>query len=257
VGMNRITVIALNTFRETLRDKILYNLVLFGLLLIGSSILLRTLTMGTHAKIIQDLGLASIDLFGAFIAVFVGIGLVSKEIEKRTIYSIIAKPIPRYLFLLGKYSGLALTLFVNIAIMTAGFFLTLAVSGTGLDLALLKAIGLIFMELLVITSVAIMFSTFTTPTLSATFTLAIYVIGHLTDDLRVLGGKLQNDLTKGVMDGLYYTLPNLDFFNVKGQAVHGVPIEPSYLVSAVAYGVAYSAAVLVLACLIFQYRDFK
>ena len=255
--MNRITVISLNTFRETLRDKILYNLVFFGLLLIGSSILLSTLTMGEQAKIIQDLGLASIDLFGAFIAIFVGIGLVSKEIEKRTIYSIIAKPIPRYLFLLGKYSGLALTLLVNIAIMAAGFFLTLVVSGVGVDPALLKAIGLIFMELLVITSVAIMFSTFTTPTLSATFTLAIYVIGHLTDDLRVLGGKLHNDLTKGVMDGLYYALPNLDFFNVKGQAVHGVPIEPSYLVSAVAYGVAYSAVILVLACLIFQRRDFK
>jgi ABC-type transport system involved in multi-copper enzyme maturation permease subunit len=254
--MNRITVIALNTFRETLRDKILYNLVFFGLLLIGSSILLSTLTMGEQAKIIQDLGLASIDLFGAFIAIFVGIGLVSKEIEKRTIYSIIAKPIPRYLFLLGKYSGLALTLLVNIAIMATGFFLTLVVSGVGLDPALLKAISLIFMKLLVIT-VAIMFSTFTTPTLSATFTLAIYVIGHLTDDLRVLGGKLQNDLTKSILEGLYYALPNLDYFNVKGQAVHGIPIEPSYLVSAVAYGVVYSAMILVLACLIFQRRDFK
>jgi len=255
--MNRITVIALNTFRETLRDKILYNLVFFGLLLIGSSILLSTLTMGTHAKIIQDLGLASIELFGTFIAIFVGIGLVSKEIEKRTIYSIIAKPIPRYLFLLGKYSGLALTLLVNIAIMAAGFFLTLVVSSVGLDPALLKAIGLIFMELLVITAVAIMFSAFTTPTLSATFTLAIYVIGHLTDDLRVLGGKLQNDLTTSILEGLYYALPNLDYFNVKGQAVHGIPIEPSYLVSAVAYGVVYSAMILVLACLIFQRRDFK
>jgi len=255
--MNRLTVIALNTFRETLRDKILYNLVFFGLLLIGSSILLSTLTMGEQAKIIQDLGLASINLFGVFIAIFIGIGLVSKEIEKRTIYSIIAKPIPRYLFLLGKYSGLALTLLVNIAIMAAGFFLILVVSGVGLDPALLKAIGLIFMELLVITAVAIMFSTFTTPTLSATFTLAIYVIGHLTDDLRVLGGKLQNVLTKGVLDGLYYVLPNLDYFNVKGQAVHGMPIEPSYLVSAVAYGMVYSAIILVLACVIFQRRDFK
>jgi Cu-processing system permease protein len=255
--MNRITVIALNTFRETLRDKILYNLVFFGLLLIGSSTLLSTLTMGEQAKIIQDLGLASIELFGVFIAIFVGIGLVSKEIEGRTIYSIISKPIPRYRFLLGKYSGLALTLLVNIAIMATGFFLTLVVSGVGWDPPLLKAISLIFVELLVITAVAIMFSTFTTPTLSATFTLAIYVIGHLTDDLRVLGGKLQNNLTKVVLDGLYYMLPNLDYFNVKGQAVHGIPIEPSYLVSAVVYGVVYSAVILVLACLIFQRRDFK
>ncbi len=255
--MNRITVIALNTFRETLRDKILYNLVFFGLLLIVSSILLGALTMGERAKIIQDLGLASINLFGVLIAIFVGIGLVSKEIEKRTIYSIIAKPIPRYQFLLGKYAGLSLTLFVNVSIMAVGFFLTLIIGQAGMEPALLKAIGLIFMELLVITAVAVMFSTFTTPTLSATFTLAIYVIGHLTDDLRVLGSKLHSDLTKVVLDGLYYALPNLESFNVKGPAVHGIPIEPIYLVTTVAYGVTYSTVILILACIIFQRRDFK
>ena len=255
--MSRITVIALNTFRETLRDKILYNLVFFGLLLIVSSILLGALTMGERAKIIQDIGLASINLFGVLIAIFVGIGLVSKEIEKRTIYSIIAKPIPRYQFLLGKYAGLALTLFVNVAIMAVGFFLTLLIGEAGLEPALLKAVGLIFVELLVITAVAVLFSTFTTPTLSATFTLAIYVIGHLTDDLRVLGGNLQSDLTKVVLDGLYYVLPNLETFNVKGPAVHGIPIEPMYLLSATAYGLAYSAVILILACVIFQRRDFK
>src|SRR5213596_1510604 len=118
--MSRIIVIALNTFKENLRDKILYNLVFFGLLLIGSSILLSTLTMGEHAKIIQDIGLASINVFGVLIAIFVGIGLVSKEIDKRTIYSIIAKPISRSQFLLGKYCGLVLTLVVNVVIMTAG-----------------------------------------------------------------------------------------------------------------------------------------
>lgn len=255
--MNRIKVIALNTFRETLRDKILYNLVFFGLLLIGSSILLSTLTMGEQAKIIQDIGLASINLVGVLIAIFVGIGLVSKEIEKRTIYSIIAKPVPRYQFLLGKYLGLALTLFVNTAIMASGFFVTLLVGHVGLSAALLKAIALIFLELLVLTAVAVMFSTFTTPTLCATFTLAIYVIGHLTDDLRVLGGKLTADVGRWILDGLYYALPNLEYFNVKGQAVHGLPIEAGYLVSSVTYGLAYSAVLLALACVIFQRRDFK
>jgi len=255
--MNRIAVIALNTFHETLRDKILYNLVFFGLLLIVSSILLGSLTMGEQAKIIQDLGLASIHLFGMLIAIFVGIGLVSKEIEKRTIYSIIAKPIPRYLFPLGKYFGLAFTLFVNVAIMTAGFYLVLLASGAGLNPALLKAIGLVFVELLVITAVAVMFSTFTTPMLSATFTLAVFVIGHLTADLRVLGARLQNALTTWVLDGLYYVLPNLEYFNVKGQAVYGLPIEPAYLVSAAAYGAAYIAIILMLSCAIFQHRDFK
>jgi len=122
---------------------------------------------------------------------------------------------------------------------------------------LLEAIGLIFLELLVITAVAVLFSTFTTPTLSATFTLAIYVIGHLTDDLRVLGGKLPHSLSRGLLDGLYYALPNLEFFNIKGQVVHGIAIAPPYLFSAVGYGLVYVALTLMLACVIFQRRDFK
>lgn len=255
--MNRITVIALNTFKENLRDKILYNLVFFGLLLIGSAFLLSSLTMGEQTKIIKDIGLASINLFGVLIAIFVGIGLVSKEIEKRTIYTIVAKPVPRYQFLLGRYFGLAITLFVNTAIMVVGFFLILLIGRVGPDVGLMKAIGMIFLELLVIVAVAVMFSTFTTPTLSASFTLATYVIGHLTADLRVLGAKIQNDLATWLLDGLYYTLPNLEYFNVKGQAVHEMPIPWPYLVSAAAYGLLYSAVMLALACVIFQRRDFK
>lgn len=255
--MSRVTVIALNTFKENLRDKILFNLVFFGLLLIGSSILLSTLTLGEQAKIIKDIGLASISLFGTLIAIFVGIGLVSKELERRTIYTIIAKPLPRYEFLLGKYFGLVLTLFVNTAIMVVGFFLILLFGQMVPDPGLMEAILLIFVELLVLTAVAVMFSTFTTPTLSATFTLAIYVIGHLTDDLKALAGKLPQGLTKAFLDLLYYILPNLSNFNIKGQAVHGIPVEPSYLLAAVAYGVTYGAGILVLACVIFQRRDFK
>lgn len=255
--MNRILVIARNTFRETLRDKILYNLVFFALLMIGSAVLLSTLSMGEQGKIIKDIGLAGINLFGVLIAIFVGISLVSKEIEKRTIYSIIAKPIRRYEFLLGRYSGLAMTLFVNTAVMAAGFLLTLFLSHVEVDPALLKAVGLIVVELLVITAVAVMFSTFTTPVLSATFSLSFYVIGHLTDDLRVLGGKLQPGLTRQILDGLYYALPNLEYFNVKGQAAYGLAIAPSYLVSAAAYGVTCCVVVLALACMIFQRREFK
>ncbi len=255
--MKRIIVIALNTFKENLRDKILFNLVFFGLMLIGSSVLLGSLTIGEQAKLMKDLGLASINVFGVLIAVFVGIGLVSKEIEKRTIYSIIAKPIPRYQFLLGRYSGLALTLSVNIAIMAVGFILVLLLGGVSLDIGLIKAIGLIFLELLVIVAVAVMFSTFTTPTLSATFTLAIYVIGHLTGDLKVLGDKLEDPLVSGVLNVLYYALPNLANFNVKSEAAHGIPISWNYLLVTVSYGVAYTASVMVVACMIFQRRDFK
>jgi ABC-type transport system involved in multi-copper enzyme maturation permease subunit len=255
--MSRVAVIAFNTFKENLRDKILYNLVFFALLLIGSSVLLSTLTIGERSKIITDLGLASINLFGVVIAIFVGIGLVNKEIERRTIYTILAKPVSRLEFLIGKYAGLTLTLLVNVSVMVVGFLLTLLVTQSKVAPALFNALGLIFVELLVITAVAVLFSTFTTPTLSAIFTMAIYVIGHLTADLKDLAMKLPNILTKGILQALYYVLPNLEYFNRKGQAVHGIPIELSYVATAVVYGLAYGAVVLFLAGVIFQRRDFK
>ncbi len=255
--MKRMAVIAFNTFKENLRDKILYNLLFFGLLLIGSALLLGTLTMGEQQKIIKDIGLASINVIGLLVAVFVGIGLVSKELEKRTIFTIVSKPVPRYEFLLGRYAGLAFTLFVNVAIMTAGFFGTLLVSQALPDAGLLTAIGLMFMELLLIVAVAIMFSTFTTPTLSATFTLAIYVIGHCTADLHALGEKLHGGLSKWLINGLYYVLPNLACFNVKGAAAYGSPIEMRYVLTSLTYGAVYTAAVILVACMIFQRRDFR
>lgn len=255
--MMRILAIALNTFKENLRDKILYNLLLFGLVLMGSFVLLGSLSMGEQAKIMKDLGLASINIFGVLIAIFIGIGLVSKEIEKRTIYTIIAKPIHRYQFLLGRYSGLILTLFVNAAIMAAGFIIVLLLAGVDIDRGLITAIVLIFLELMVIVAVAVMFSTFTTPTLSATFTLAIYVIGHLTEDLKVLGDKLENPFISGVLNMLYYVLPNLAYFNVKGEVVHGISISWTYVSLTMGYGVVYAAFLMIVASLIFQRRDFK
>ena len=254
--MSKIWVIALNTFKENLRDKVLYNLLFFGLLLIGSSLVLGSLTIGEQERIIKDIGLAGINVFGVLIAIFVGIGLVSKEIEKRTIYTILAKPVTRYQFLLGRYVGLVITLFVNTSVMAGGFAGVLLLSGIRLDLGLLEAISLIFMELIVIVAITVMFSTFTTPTLSATFTLAIYVIGHLASDLKALAQKLQSGLSRALLDGLYYTLPNLDFFNIKGEVIHGVPIAASYLLTAIGFGFGYAAVVIALACVIFQRRDF-
>ena len=114
-------------FRESVRDKVLYNLVAFAILLMGASYLIGQLTAGQDVKIIKDLGLAATSIFGLFIAVFIGIGLVSKEVERRSIYALLAKPIERYQIVLGKYAGLVLTLVVNVAMMTAALYLVLGV----------------------------------------------------------------------------------------------------------------------------------
>jgi ABC-type transport system involved in multi-copper enzyme maturation permease subunit len=253
--MNVILTIARNTFKEVLRDKVFYNLFVFALLMIGSALLLGTLTIGEQSKIIKDIGLASIDLFGVLIAIFVGVGLISKELEKRTIYTIIAKPVHRYQFLLGRFAGLVFTMWVNTAVMLVAFCVILVVGGTSPDSGLMKAVGLMTVAQLIVLSVAMLFSTFTTPTLSGIFTLALYVIGELTPDLKTLSEKLSG-VSRGLLSGSYYLLPNLALFNVKGEAVHGVPITAGYMLTAIGYGVSYAAVVLLLSCFVFQRRDF-
>jgi len=252
----KVLSIALNTFRENLRDKLLYNLLVFALLMIGSSLLLMRLTLGEFHRLLLDVGLGSINIFGVLIAIFVGIGLVNKEIEKKTIYTIVSKPVARYQFLVGKYLGLTLTLFVNTLIMAGGLLLVLSAQGVPIESVLFKALGLIFIEFMVITAVALLCSTFTSATLSAIFTLATYVIGHLTADLKTFGEKMDEGM-RAVVTGLYYVLPNLERFNLKGNVIHHIEVSGTDLVLIVVYGLTYVAFLLMSASIIFQRRDFR
>jgi Cu-processing system permease protein len=254
--MRSIIVIALNTFRENLRDKILYNLLIFAALLMGASILLGALTIAEQEKIIADMGLASINVIGVIIAIFVGIGLVSKEIERRTIYTILAKPISRSQFILGKYLGLVITLGVNLVIMFDVFLFTLWMTHVPITMVLVQAVALMMVEFLVVTATALFFSTFSTPTLSAALALGLYSIGHLTSDLKTLAEKNSSEVTKAIMTALYYLCPNLEVLNIKGQAVSGVSLAWSYQLSATLYGLLYASLLLAGAAAIFQKRDF-
>ncbi|MBH0204587.1 MAG: ABC transporter permease [Nitrospira sp.] len=252
----KVLSIALNTFRENLRDKLLYNLLFFALLMIGSSLLLMRLTLGEFHRLLLDIGLGSVNIFSVLIAIFVGIGLVSKEIDKKTIYTIVSKPVARFEFLLGKFFGLTITLLVNMLIMTAGLLAVLMAQSVPIEAVLFKAIGLILLECMVVTAVALLCSTFTSATLSAIFTLAIYVIGHLTADLKTFGQKMDG-LGRSVLEGIYYLLPNLERFNLKGNVTHHIDVPLNELVLIVAYGMAYAAFLLLLASVIFQRRDFR
>ena len=252
----RILSIAVNTFRENLREKLLYNLLFFALLMIGSSILLSRITLGDYHRLILDLGLASINLFGVLIAIFVGIGLVSKEVDRKTIYTIVSKPIPRYEFLLGKYCGLVITLFANTVVMVVGLLIVLQVMDVPITSLVFKSLALIFLELMVITAVAVLFSTFTSATLSAIFTLAVYVIGHLSGDLKEFAKKL-DEVSEMVVNAIYYTLPNLERFNLKGHVIHHLDFGMADMALTLAYGLTYAAFLLLLASVIFQRRDFQ
>ena len=254
--MQSVMAVANNTFRETIRDKILYNLVFFALLLIGSSVLLGTLTIGEQARIVKDLGLAAINLVAVIIAIFLGVGLVSREIERRTIYTILARPITRIQFVLGRYIGLAGIVTVNIVIMFAMFLATIWLSGFPIHAALFQAVQLILVESLVVMAIALLFSTFSSATLSASMTIGLYMVGHLTSDLKVIAEKSASQVAKAVMTGLYYMCPNLEVLNIKGQAASGMSLAIKTQVLATGYGVLYAGLLLLAACLIFQRREF-
>ncbi len=268
--MRAIRTVAINVFRESVRDRVPYNLVLFAVLLIGSSYLIGQLTAGQDVKIIKDLGLAATSVFGLFIAIFIGIGLVSKEVERRSIYALLSKPVSRAQFIAGKYAGLVLTLAVNVTVMAAALYIILAYmvwsepptiragwDAPGTDPALLKAIFLIFVELMLVTAVALFFSTFSTPILSAALTFGFYIAGHFNADLKNFDRVVESRAAVFLARGVYHVLPDLSAFDVKTEVVHGLPVTAGYLVSTTAYGLAYVAALLLVATVIFSRRDFK
>lgn len=252
--------IARNTFREAVRDRVLYNLLFFALLLIGGAIFLGELSGGQEAKIIVDLGLSATLLFGVFIAIFVGVGLVYKEIERRTLYAILSKPVGRGQFLLGKYLGLCMTLLVNVVVMGAGVSLALAYVTKGWDPLIIRiwpAILLIYLELALITGVALLFSSFSTPALSALLTFLVFIIGHLSGDLKSFASSLGGTAARWFFSGLYYLLPNLSYYSFITPAAHGHIPTSSALVVALLYAAVYITVLLSAATLIFNQRNFK
>jgi len=262
--------IAINAFRESVRDKVLYNLVLFAVLMMGASYFIGQLTAGQDVKIIKDLGLAATSIFGLFIAVFIGIGLVSKEVERRSIYSLLSKPIHRHHLILGKYLGLSLTLLVNVAIMTVAlyavlFYMQWGVDSTvqrawdapALDPRLLQAIVLIFVELMLVTGIALFFSTFSTPLLSAALTFGLVIVGHFSSDLRNLQDVVESSSAQWIARAVYWLLPNLAQFDVKAQVVHGQTVPGPYVAMAMGYAGMYVAMLLLIAGFVFSRRDFK
>jgi ABC-type transport system involved in multi-copper enzyme maturation permease subunit len=256
----KVLAIALNTFREAVRDRVLYNLVAFVLLLIAAALVFSQASLGQEAKIITDVGLSAVRLFGLSIAVFIGVGLVYKEIERRTVAVLLAKPLHRYQFILGKYGGLALTLLLNTAVMTGALTLALLYAQGGADILqwhIWPAAYLLWLELLVMTALALLFSSFSTPALSALFTVLLFIIGNLVTDWRLFAESSASLLTRLISRLLYYALPHLPNFNYIAPTAHGQVIPWRLVLGATAYAALYCAAVLALTVLIFQRRNFK
>ncbi len=253
-----IAAISLNTFREAVRDRVLYSLVLFVLLITAAAVVLGDLTAGQEARTIVNLGLSAMLLFGAFISIFVGVGLVSKEIEKRTVHAILAKPVSRGQFIIGKYLGLCLTLLVNVLVMGGGVSAALIYVGSA-DLAgsIWGAILLIFFELTILTAVATVFSSFSTPALSALLTFFIFIIGHFSTSLNELAKNLGSQFAKYLFGAIYYLFPNLSHFSFITNAAHGDILPQAMIFGAMAYAFVYVSILLIITVMIFSRRNFK
>jgi ABC-type transport system involved in multi-copper enzyme maturation permease subunit len=256
--LRRILSIAANTFREAVRDRVLYNLVLFVLLITAAAIFLGELTAGQEVRTIINLGLSAMLLFGAFISIFVGVSLVSKEIERRTVYSIFSKPIGRGEFIIGKYTGLCLTLLVNVVIMGVGVTIALLyVGGRDVAFTIWGAIFLIFLELTILTAVAVLFSSFSSPALSALLSFFVFIIGHFSASLNDLAKSLGSELAQLFFGAIYYLLPNLSHFSFIANSAHGQFPPASMIFGGVGYAIVYVAILMILTILIFSRRNFK
>lgn len=255
--MKRLLAIAQNTFRETIRDRILTALVFFAGLVLLTSVAMEEVTIGDTDHVVRSVALGAIRVFGSIIAMFLGIGLVYKELERKTIYTIASKPIPRWIFVIGKYLGLMAVIVVLVALMTVMYLGVITFQQGWPGLGVTPAVFLLLVELALLTAWAITFSTYSSPTVASLFTLAIFVIGHMADDIWLYGMQADSESVQQLARAVYWALPNFSVFNVFDQVVHGVAIEGTRILWSTAYGTGYTAAVLAAGCWIFQRRDFK
>ncbi|HEY2498972.1 MAG TPA: ABC transporter permease subunit [Candidatus Angelobacter sp.] len=256
---SRLSAITLNTFREAVRDRVLYNLILFVLLLVASAPLFGQISIDLERLILVNVGLSSISLFGVIIAIFVGIGLVSKEIEKKTLYTILSRPVRRWEFIVGKYCGLLLTLVVNTALMTVGFYIALLVSAHHLhstDFHLLVAIYFIVLQFMMMIALTLLFSSFSSPIFSTIFAFALFVIGTFAEDLKNFAA-LSEGIVKWLTTVASYVVPNFASLNVITQAAHDQTVGRGLILHNTLYAILYSAAVTAGAVLIFERRNLK
>jgi len=258
--MSRILKVTRNTFREAVRDRVLYNLVFFALLMIASAVVVGQISMDIETVVMVSLGLSAISLIGLLIAVFTGVGLVSKEIDKRTLHAVLAKPLRRWEFLLGKFAGLVLTLTVNTAAMAAGLFLAMLFVKHSIvrgDAVVLVAVYFILLKLALVVALAMLFSCFTTPLLAMLFTGGLYLAGLFVAQLRNLQSTQMTPQMQKLLSFLSLLLPNFANYDVMGAAAHGRNIPASLVVHNTLYTVLYCAIVLSVAALIFSRKDLK
>ena len=255
--MSRLLALAANTFREAIRDRILVSILFFAVLILMVSLATSEITIGDGDKVVRSVAQGAIRLVGSGIALFLGVGLVYKELERKTIYTIASKPIPRWLFLLGKYLGLMGVLAIQIALMALVYVLLMWAQQGFPQSSVFVSWYMLLLELGLLTAWALLFSCYSSPTTATFFSISVLVIGHLADDISRFGGQSPSAIVQELSQILYYLLPNFELFNVTALAVHQRPIPAVQVLGASGYALGYITVVLTLAAIVFSRRDFK
>ncbi len=256
-NLRRVGALALNTFREAVRDKVLYSILFFAGGVILLSLVLQQVTIGDQDKVVRSVGQGAIDLFGSIIAMFLGVSLIWKELERRTVYTILSKPISRWVFILGKYAGLMLTVAAEVGILLVVYTLLMTLQQGFPPPVVFVSVGLLLVELALLTAWATLFGAYSSPTTASAFILAVFVIGHLADDIWLYGSQADNEALRQVARALYWMLPNFEIFNIRDYAVHERPVPWDRVWPALGYGLAYTAAVLAGAVAVFRNKDIR
>lgn len=256
--MNKIGAIAVNTFRESVREKLLYVVVVFAAILVIGTFVLSPLSVGAaRGKIITDVALAGISLLGVITAIMIGSTLVHKEIDKKAVYMVVTRPVSRQEYLLGKYAGMVMALLLLMSLMAVVMVLMIFVGRGGVGVPELAAVYLSMLEVAVISSIVIFFSTFTTPVLTFFFSTCFFIAGSLSGDLRAFAMKFGGTALRYAAGFFYYILPNLKVFNLRHEAVHGLRFSGNDILLATVYAIVYCSVLIYFGFLVFRRREFS
>ncbi|GBU20191.1 hypothetical protein R80B4_00067 [Fibrobacteres bacterium R8-0-B4] len=254
--MRTIYLVALNTFKETVRNKVLYNILLVAAVVLLLAMSFGDLSVMSRVQVMSDFGLAAMSLTGLLLAVFIGVGVLGAEIADKTVYGVLCKPIDRIQFIVGKFSGLFVTLALNFLLIALIFVTAITImTGRAPQTEIFYAVLLLLVEMSVVIAAAIAWSCFTTPTLAAIFTISFYVAGHLNDLITLSADAQSNPFVKAVLTALHYVLPNLEYFNIRTAVVFALPIAHGHIFFATIYGLLYTGLLLLISSVLFDRKD--
>ena len=253
--MMRIWAIAVNTFREAIRNRILHSILFFAIGMILMSVALKDVTIGEQEKVVRSIAQTSIDFFASIIAMFLGISSIGKEIENKTIYTLLSKPIGKRHFILGKYMGLMLTIGLEIILLATFYTIFIGLQQSMPAPIFYMSLVVLFVEMMLLTACSVLCAAYSKPTEAAGFIMAIFVIGHLADDIWLFSTEAENPNFREIGQTLYYLLPNFEALSIRTEAIHQEAISLTQSALAIGYGLSYTAIVLTIAIVLFQRRD--